>query len=74
MKWMDDAYAEASILAGNDVKWKDFPKWIKFRIRLMNIIWDWLSWDAVKSGWRMPRLQFKMWRFYKKHPYLKRQL
>lgn len=68
---MDKAHSEMYELPQKGVKRKDAPKWLRFRIKLMLFIWDWLTWDAVKSGWRMPRLQFKMWWFYLKHPYLK---
>ncbi len=69
--WRTKALREASRLLHKGKGWKDFPSWLKFRIRLMNFIWDWLTWDAVKSGWKMPRLQFKSWLLYKKYPFLK---
>ncbi len=72
MNWQDKVCSEMSQLLTKDVKWKNFPKWLKFRIRLMHFIWDWLSLDAIKSGWYMPKLQFKLWCFYKKRPYLKK--
>lgn len=72
MEWMDKVCKEMSKLASNDIEWKNFPKWLKFKLRLMHFIWDWLTWDAVKSGWKTPRVQLKLWWFYKKHPYLKK--
>ena len=57
---------------GETTRWKDFPKWLRFKIKLMNFIWDWLTWDAVRSGWFMPRMQFRRWLFYKRQPYLTR--
>ena len=67
MNWKERAYKEATLLSDKE----NYPKWLRFRICLMNFIWDWLSWNAFKSGWKMPRLQYKSWKFYKKHPYLK---
>lgn len=72
MGWMDRTCGEMSDLMTKDVKWKDFPKWIKFKVNVMDFILDWLSVDAIKTGWKMPRLQFRSWLFYRKHPYLKR--
>ena len=72
--WLSKAYEEACDLSHKGVKWVDMPKWLKFKIKLMYFIWDWFTWDAVKSGWRMPRLQFKQWLFYKRRPYLKKQI
>ena len=71
MDWQEKILKEVSELASSDVKWEDFPKRLKRRLRLMTFIWDYLTWDAVKSGWRMPRLKFRQWVFYKKHPWLK---
>ncbi len=72
MNWKDKAYGKASELSSAGMTVKEWPKWLWFKIRLMNFIWDWFSWDAVKSGWEMPRMQFKMWKFYIKHPELKK--
>lgn len=71
--WMvNKAYDELSeLMVNKGVKWKDIPKWLKFKMRLMWFIWDWLTWNAMKSGWRMQRLHYKLWKFYRKHPYLK---
>ena len=72
MNWMDKTCGEMSELGNKNVKWKDFPKRLKLKIRLLHFYWDWLTLDAIKSGFKMPRLQFKSWLFYIKHPYLKR--
>ena len=72
MNWQEKTLEEASKLSGKGTKWKDMPKGLKFRLRLVNFLWDWFSWDAVKSGWKMPRLHFRSWLFYKRHPFLKK--
>lgn len=71
MKWMDETLRQCSILSGKDVKWKDYPKWIKFKLRLMHFLWDTFDWGEIKKGWPMWRHKYKQWRFYKNHPYLK---
>lgn len=74
MGWRENTLIEGNKIYTQEGKnWHDFPKWLKFRYHLMNFISDWLTLDAVKSGWKMPRLQFKLWLFYRKHPYLKRR-
>lgn len=72
MNWEEKTLEEVSELSGKGVEWKDMPKGLKFRLRLVNFLIAWLSRDAVKSGWKMPRLQFRQWLFYKKHPFLKK--
>ena len=72
MRWVNKAYAEASKLASADISWANMPRWVKFRICLMNIIYDWVSWYAVKNGWPMLRMRFKQWKFYRKYPELKK--
>ena len=49
--WKSKALREASQLSSSGIKWKDYPKWLKFKFRLMTFIWDWLTWDAIKEGW-----------------------
>jgi len=73
MGWKEKVLSEAhDTYINKGIKYKDWGRSLKFRIRLMNFIDDWLSLDAIKTGWKMPRLQFKLWLFYKRHPYLKR--
>ncbi len=66
MNWKEKALSEVGELSAKDIKWVHFPKWLKFRIRFMNFLWDWMSIEAVKTGWYMPRTQFKIWRFNKR--------
>lgn len=71
--WREKAFSEAhELYIDKGIKWKDWSLWLRFRMRLINFILDWLTWDAVKSGWRTPRLKFKIWWFYKRYPFLKK--
>ena len=73
MGWKEKVLGEArSLYVDKNIGWKEWSRGLRFRVKLMCFIDDWLSWDAVKSGWVMPRMQFKMWKFYRKHSYLKK--
>ena len=67
MNWQENTLGECGKLASKDVKFKDFPRGLRFRLKLMNFIQDWLSWEyAFKTGWRMPRNKFHNWRLCRK--------
>ena len=73
MNWRKKILKEGhDFYINKNIKYKDWPKWLKFRFNMMHFIMDWLSWDAVKSIWKVPRIKFKLWLFYKKYPFLKK--
>jgi len=63
-KWVSEALREASKLAGQGVKFKNMPKWVQKRIKIFNF---WCDLCHPKNFY----YRFIIWRFYKKHPYLK---
>jgi hypothetical protein len=61
-----------NLIFDKNLKWSEFPRWLKFKFKLINFINDFFTWEEIKSIWKTPRLHFKLWIFYKKHPYLRK--
>lgn len=70
--WKEETLGQISKLSNKGIEWKDMPYWLRFRLKLMNLLNDWFSLEEIKEGWPMIRMQFKSWKFYRKYKYLKK--
>lgn len=62
MKWQDNICKEVSKLSGQGVKYKDMPKWIKFKYWLVFAPSDYFT----ISGWKFLYTKRKVKKFEKK--------
>ena len=65
-RWCNRTLALVVDQSNNGVKFKDMPKKVRLRLKLMHFIWDYLEWKAIKSGWHYARLARKNRRMYKR--------